>query len=358
MKGTKILLRNFHKLIDFKLFTILLFSDIFGPVVHANNLPGTPMIDSISNISSKNLEPPAFNNAYLSDRLSLLNGSIDESLSSMNSKIGIIQRFTEIESMHPNALERKVSYKRKRRFKENGPIKEVSPDSGQGDETSLTISNLEDFQSNSAERRESKQDQELRDDPESLYFRDGRRKIDMVLCYEEEFDGVMTENDARNRDRRRVFQANLIKEGLDIEIEDKSQSFDEKTYFVKIHLPWRTESRYAELMNLKLPVKRFITISVKSTEDDNNMMMKNKTVRNVVIISKKLWTKFWNLYNTMTEYDYKLIEKEPSFYSATAGGKPEEQFIIKDRMTNYNSAQRSQMVFQILLRFTLTQIQS
>lgn len=278
---------------------------------------------------------------------------MDESLSSMNSKIGIIQRFTEIESMHPNALERKVSYKRKKRFKDNEPIiKEVSPDSGQGDETSLTISNLEDFQSSSADRRESKQDQELREDPESLFFRDGRRRIDMVLCYEEEFDGVMTETDARNRDRRRVFQANLIKEGLDIEIEDKSQSFDEKTYFVKIHLPWRTESRYAELMNLKLPVKRFITISVKGSDDDNNMMMKNKTVRRVVSVSKTLWTKFWNLYNSLTEYDYKLIEKEPSFYSATAGGKPEEQFIIKDRMTNYNSAQRSQMVFQILLRFS------
>lgn len=311
------------------------------------------MIDSISNVSmhSKNFEPNVFNS--YSDRLSLLNGSMDESLHSMNSKLGIIQRFTEIESMHPTALERKVSYKRKRRLKGNESIKEVSPDSGQGDDTSLTISNLEDFSSHSADRRESKQDQELRDDPESLYFRDGRRRIDMVLCYEEDFEGVMSESDARNRDRRRVFQNNIIKEGLDIEMEDKSQSFDEKTYFVKIHLPWRTESRYAELMNLKLPVKRFITISVKGMEDDNNVMMKNKTVRKVVSCSKRLWTRFWNLYNSVTEYDFKLIEREPSFYSATAGGKPEEQFIIKDRMTNYNAAQRSSMVFQILLRYQL-----
>lgn len=63
-------------------------------------------------------------------------------------------------------------------------------------------------------------------------------------------------------------------------------------------------------------------------------------------LSKKLWDNFL----TITEYDYTLIEKEPSFYSATAGGKPEEQFIVKDRMTHYNSAQRSLIVFQILLR--------
>jgi anoctamin-4 len=95
-------------------------------------------------------------------------------------------------------------------------------------------------------------------------FRDGRRKIDMILCYEEEDQGVMTENEAKKRDKRRWFQENLIKEGLELEIEDKAHSYDEKTFFVKVHIPWRTESRYAEVMNMKLPIKRFITISVKA----------------------------------------------------------------------------------------------
>lgn len=95
-------------------------------------------------------------------------------------------------------------------------------------------------------------------------FRDGRRKIDMVLCYEEEHEGVMTELEAKRRESRKIFLDNLVKDGLELEIEDKSQAFDEKTYFVKIHLPWRSEMRYAEVLNLKLPVKRFITISVKA----------------------------------------------------------------------------------------------
>lgn len=95
-------------------------------------------------------------------------------------------------------------------------------------------------------------------------FRDGHRKIDMVICYEEESEGVMTEIEARKREMRKVFLENLVKDGLELEMEDKSQAFDEKTCFVKIHLPWRSEARFAEVLNLKLPVKRFITISVKA----------------------------------------------------------------------------------------------
>lgn len=101
-------------------------------------------------------------------------------------------------------------------------------------------------------------------------FRDGRRKIDMVLCYEEDFEGVMTEVEAKRRENRRTFLENLVREGLELEIEDKSQAFDEKSYFVKIHLPWKTESRYAEVLNLKLPIKRFITISVKAWVSHSN----------------------------------------------------------------------------------------
>jgi anoctamin-4 len=306
------------------------------------------MIDTISDVS-RSFESGFSVNLNGDRRPSTNTVSFDEhSIQSTHSKVGLLQRFTDIESMHPNLLERKFSYKgRRKKFNENQTIKEISPDSGQGDEDSVDIvhPNYAEL-GGSAGRRLSKQDAELREDPESLFFRDGRRKIDMILCYEEEYDGVMTEDAAKQIDHRRVFQENLTKEGLDIEIEDKNQSFDEKTYFVKIHLPWRTESRYAEVMNLKLPVKRFITISVKGWENGGEV------AKNIRFLTKmyKIAKKHWHNLRILTEYDYSLIEKEPSFYSATSGGKPEEQFIVKDRMTHYNSAQRSLIVFQILLR--------
>lgn len=95
-------------------------------------------------------------------------------------------------------------------------------------------------------------------------FSDGRRKIDMMLCYEEEDEGVMTELEAKRRENRATFLENLVKEGLELEMDDKSNSFDEKTCFIKIHMPWKTENRYAQVLNMKLPIKRFITISVKA----------------------------------------------------------------------------------------------
>lgn len=115
-------------------------------------------------------------------------------------------------------------------------------------------------------------------------FRDGRRKIDMVICYEEESEGVMTEIEAKRHEMRKIFLENLIKDGLELEIEDKTLAFDEKTYFVKIHLPWRSETRYAEVLNMKLPVKRFITISVKAWVYIQILIQFN------VIITLFIWT--------------------------------------------------------------------
>ncbi|XP_017957771.1 anoctamin-4 [Drosophila navojoa] len=191
----------------------------------------------------------------------------------------------------------------------------------------------------SDERRVSKQDREGLD-PESLMFRDGRRKVDMVLAWEEEDLGVMTEAEARRRDIRRTFMDNLVKEGLEVELEDKSQSFNEKTFFLKIHLPWRLETRLAEVMNLKLPIKRFITISVKPSWDEENVVMRNV----------HYWKDVWQRLTKKIQLDNSLLEGETTFKAATANGNPEEQFIVKDRATAYTGAQRSLMVMQVLIR--------
>ncbi|XP_063836611.1 anoctamin-4 [Ostrinia nubilalis] len=178
-------------------------------------------------------------------------------------------------------------------------------------------------------------------DPESLMFRDGRRRIDMVLAYEEEDYGVMTEAEAKKRDHRRTFQENLIREGLELELENKCLSFDEKTWFLKIHIPWKTEMRLAEVIGMKLPTKRFITISVRAWNDEKQAER-----------DKKWYTKWRRRWNQIYEYEHSRIELEPSFYTATEqkGARREEQFLVKDRHTQFSPAQRSLLVMQILLR--------
>ncbi|XP_063545524.1 anoctamin-4 [Cydia strobilella] len=178
-------------------------------------------------------------------------------------------------------------------------------------------------------------------DPESLMFRDGRRRIDMVLAFEEEDFGVMTEAEARKRDCRRVFQENLVKEGLELELENKCLSFDGKTWFIKIHIPWKTEMRLAEVIGMKLPTKRFITISVRAWSEEKQAER-----------DKKWHSKWRRRWKQIYEYEHSRIECEPSFYAATEqkGVKREEQFLVKDRHTQFSPAQRSLLVMQILLR--------
>lgn len=107
---------------------------------------------------------------------------------------------------------------------------------------------------------------------------DGRRRIDMVLVYQEENEGVMTETEAKRRQQRKVFQENLLKEGLQLELEPKENSFDGKTAFLKLHIPWKVKIRYAEVMNLKLYTKRFITISVKAWVSMINSFFNNHSL--------------------------------------------------------------------------------
>ncbi|XP_052738916.1 anoctamin-4 isoform X2 [Bicyclus anynana] len=178
-------------------------------------------------------------------------------------------------------------------------------------------------------------------DPDSLMFRDGRRRIDMVLAYEEEDYGVMTEIEARKKEYRRTFQENLRKEGLELELENKCLSFDGKTWFLKIHIPWKTEVRLAEVLSLKLPTRRFISLSVKAWNDELDAEA-----------DKHWYTKWRHKWKTLFEYGHERIEPEPSFYNAIDKPdlKREEQFLIKDRFTQLSPAQRSLLVMQVLLR--------
>ena len=54
----------------------------------------------------------------------------------------------------------------------------------------------------------------MRSRVDTQYFWDNKRKIDMVLAYREDDDLSRTH-------KRKTFQANLISEGLELELEDK-----------------------------------------------------------------------------------------------------------------------------------------
>jgi anoctamin-4 len=40
-------------------------------------------------------------------------------------------------------------------------------------------------------------------------------------------------------------------------------AFDQEKFFLKVHVPWKVLTRYAEVMNMKMPIKVIETFSLK-----------------------------------------------------------------------------------------------
>ncbi|KAM8893597.1 anoctamin-5b isoform 5-T6 [Spinachia spinachia] len=91
--------------------------------------------------------------------------------------------------------------------------------------------------------------EKLQQNKDTVFFRDGVRRVDFVLSYVEDKDGE------KKQERRRAFEANLEKEGLELETEDKSDAKDQRTYFLKIHAPWNVLATYADVLKIKVPFK-------------------------------------------------------------------------------------------------------
>lgn len=76
-------------------------------------------------------------------------------------------------------------------------------------------------------------------------FQDGKRSVDFVLAY------PSNDPHPRNADKRRMFEANLETEGLQLEREQTQH-----IHFVKIHAPQEVLCRYCEILKVKMPIKR------------------------------------------------------------------------------------------------------
>ncbi|XP_014664838.1 PREDICTED: anoctamin-1-like isoform X2 [Priapulus caudatus] len=114
----------------------------------------------------------------------------------------------------------------------------------------------------------------------SLFFEDGRRRIDFMLCYKPAEDSSM--------DMRRIYERNLREEGLELEYDHKGLPGVD---FVKIHAPWEVLSRYAEIMKLRGPMKE---VKREYIEDEVDALFPNQAPETVAEAS------YW--YNQVTAY--------------------------------------------------------
>ncbi|XP_033740659.1 anoctamin-4-like isoform X4 [Pecten maximus] len=207
---------------------------------------------------------------------------------------------------------------------------EKSPEEGEGvEEQADTSLGREDI--SKEEAKLLLEQQKIANEDATLFFRDGKRKIDYVLAYE---PGSASEHEEKKRERRKNFEDNLRKEGLELEYEGKEKSSKAsrsgKTCFVKIHAPWDVMTKYAELTNLKMPLA------------ENDLELELESYMEYC----------WNMFPSVFELDEDIVKPEPNYFTAPFNRERQDQglFVITDKNTFFTNAQRSRMVHEILVR--------
>uniref|UniRef100_A0A7N5JJ51 Anoctamin n=1 Tax=Ailuropoda melanoleuca TaxID=9646 RepID=A0A7N5JJ51_AILME len=167
------------------------------------------------------------------------------------------------------------------------------------------------------ENKTFKKDEQSKD---SIFFRDGVRQIDFVLSY---VDDIKKEAELK-AERRKEFEQNLRKTGLELEVEDKRNSEDGRTYFVKIHAPWEVLVTYAEVLGIKMPIKES-DIPPAENIPFSYMLGPLKLPKNV-------------------------RHPRPEYFTAQFTRHRQELFLIEDESSFFPSSSRNRIVYYILSR--------
>ncbi|XP_075550240.1 anoctamin-4-like [Dermacentor variabilis] len=191
----------------------------------------------------------------------------------------------------------------------------------------------------------------LTEEQRTLFFHDGRRRIGIVLAYEQ------TDNPLHER-YRRIFHENIVAEGLEIEIENAEDSWDGYTYFVKVHAPWAVLTKYAEQLHLRMPVKKkgpamaFPKIKIKPGEKPVFPDMKafESDSVEIEVVGKAPSKKKLSRLKSPFPYDKKLIPDENEFYNAEFVRQRERMYLISNRDTFFSQAMRSRITWEVLTR--------
>lgn len=184
----------------------------------------------------------------------------------------------------------------------------------------------------------------------SVYFADGKRRIDFVLVYEQ---GVRLKPvDAHRVGRsfvekeklRQFFQENLHKDGLDLEEEvHKEENNAQITVFVKVHGTWPALCRQAEILKIKMPLRLRDTFSEEM--DDGNPSFPWKLFRKTFGLLMKYvgWENDGNGGSGGSK-----SSNEGNVVTWAFQRKKIDKYAINDQETFFTPTQRMEMVWEIL----------
>lgn len=191
----------------------------------------------------------------------------------------------------------------------------------------------------------------IEDRNSSVYFTDGKRRIDFVLVYEQ---GVRLKPvDASRVGRsfvekeklRQFFQENLNKDGLELE-EDvyKEENSAQITVFVKVHGTWSALCRQAEILKIKMPLRLRDTFAEQMDEGSQGWL--NKITRTFKSMLKVLTGLESDGGNSGSESGKPT--GEGSVVTWAFQRKKIDKYAINDQDTFFTPTQRMEMVWEIL----------
>ncbi|NWI09287.1 ANO5 protein, partial [Crypturellus soui] len=125
-------------------------------------------------------------------------------------------------------------------------------------------------------------------------------------------------------ERRKEFESNLQKAGLELETEDKKESEDGKIYFVKIHAPWEVLITYAEVLNIKVPIR------------ENDIPSRVENPLDCALTPFRL--------------PERVMHPEPDYFTAPFSKDKQELYLINDESTFFSPSMRNRIVYYILTR--------
>ncbi|XP_017060819.1 anoctamin-1 isoform X2 [Drosophila ficusphila] len=167
----------------------------------------------------------------------------------------------------------------------------------------------------------------------SLFFEDCIRSIDFVLAYR---INAHEPTELENTEKRRVFEANLVSQGLEVEASQKDQ-----IWFVKIHAPLEVLRRYAEILKLRMPMKEIPGMSVVN-RSTKSVFSSLKTVfqfflRNIYVdenVFPKRAHRFTAIYSRDKEYLFDI--RQDCFFTTAVRSRIVEFILDRQRFPAKN----------------------
>ncbi|XP_066593714.1 anoctamin-1 isoform X1 [Prorops nasuta] len=169
----------------------------------------------------------------------------------------------------------------------------------------------------------------------SLFFRDEICSIDFILVWDEYNHEAQA---FQCFERRKIFEKNLMKEGLKLEYEKTEPN---GLCFLKIHAPIQVLRRYAEILKLRLPMKELP--GLKIPQDQNGAIMKevnsaiDQILRKLYVnttIFPTLKHKFTAVYSRDKEYLFDI--EAPNFFTSSIRSRIVQFILDRTRFTETN----------------------